>query len=110
MTDRPRMDLRASTLESFDGVWSSMTARLAGMGRDEYLWEPAPGCWSVRTAADGVVRVDGDRQQADPDPAPLTTIGWRLWHIGVDALDGYSAGLFGAGGATASGTDDVMGS
>lgn len=105
MTDRPPMDLRASTLDSFDGVWSSMTERLAGIGRDEYLWEPAPGCWSVRLAADGVARVDGDRQAADPDPAPLTTIGWRLWHIGVDALDGYSVGLFGAGGATASGTE-----
>jgi hypothetical protein len=103
MTDGPSRDLRSSTLDSFDGVWSNLSERLAGITRDEYLWEPAVGCWSVRAGPDGVVRVDGDRQAA-PDPAPVTTIGWRLWHIGVDALDSYSDGLLGTTGAMASGT------
>lgn len=103
MTDSPPNDLRATTLDSFDGVWSNLTERLVGITRDEYLWEPAGGCWSVHAGADGVVRVDGDRQ-AEPDPAPVTTIAWRLWHIGVDALDSYSGRLLDATGAAASGT------
>lgn len=104
MADRPTLDLRIATIDSFDGVWSSLTERLAGITRDEYLWEPAAGCWSVRTGDDGIARVDGDRQ-SDPDPAPLTTIAWRMWHIGVDALDSYSVRLLGTTGADAAGAD-----
>jgi hypothetical protein len=36
-------------------------------------------------------------ENAEPDeidPAPMTTIAWRLWHIAVDCLDGYSARAF----------------
>ena len=103
MSDRPTRDLRVATLDACDDVWSALTARLAGITADEYLWEPAAGCWSVRRGADGVARVDGDGP-SDPDPAPLTTIAWRLWHIAVDALDSYSERLVGATGARVSGT------
>lgn len=72
-------------------VHQRLDDRIDGLAEREYLWEPAPGCWSVREGDDGVERVD--LQPGDPDPAPLTTIAWRLWHI-TYALRGYSDQLF----------------
>ena len=62
-----------------------------GLTRDEYLWEPVSGCWTVREIADGV---RADWADPDPDPPPVTTIAWRLWHVAVDCLDSYSARVF----------------
>lgn len=60
-------------------VWQRLQARLEGLTDEEYHWEPAPGCWGIRTRADGSVRAD----VAIPatDPVPFTTIAWRLWHV-----------------------------
>ncbi|MFE0551352.1 DinB family protein [Streptomyces pilosus] len=35
-------------LEQFDQAREMARVRLAGLGDEEYLWEPVPGCWSVR--------------------------------------------------------------
>lgn len=72
-------------------VHQRLRDRLQGLSEHEYLWEPAPGCWSVRKDEDGVERVE--RAPGDPDPAPLTTIAWRLWHI-ADALRSYTDRAF----------------
>jgi hypothetical protein len=53
--------------------------RLAGLGDDEYFWEPVVACWSIRQGADGAWRVDWD--PSHPDPPPFTTIAWRMAHI-----------------------------
>jgi hypothetical protein len=52
--------------------------RLHGLTDNEYFWEPAPGCWSVRQTADGMWAADGP---LGPETGPLTTIAWRLWHL-----------------------------
>lgn len=75
-------------LETFDDVRSRTLARLDGLTDAEYLWEPVASCLTLRTAADGVVRAD-PRPAPDVLPAPFTTIGWRIWHIGADCLRGY---------------------
>ena len=54
--------------------------RLTGLTDDEYLWEPAPGCWSLRARPDGTTA--SDWAFPPPDPPPLTTIAWRMAHIG----------------------------
>lgn len=82
-------------LSLFDYVHGRLAARLAGLGDGEYLWEPVPGCWSVRAGADGVFRADTAGPGPQPDPAPFTTIAWRMWHIGADCLHGYSVRFFG---------------
>jgi hypothetical protein len=62
-----------------DYVWQRTSLRLGGLGDDEYFWEPVPGCWSVRNRGDG--RYQADWAQRAPEPAPFTTIAWRLAHL-----------------------------
>jgi DinB superfamily len=87
----PEAQMAKSTTEELvallDYAHHRLRDRLEGMSEREYLWEPAPGCWSVRAGEDGVERVDLER--GEPDPAPLTTIAWRLWHI-ADCLRSYT--------------------
>ena len=53
--------------------------RVDGLTDEEYFWEPAPGCWSIRQRGDG--RWTADWPLPRPDPEPFTTIAWRLWHL-----------------------------
>jgi hypothetical protein len=62
---------------------------------DEYLWEPAPGAWSLRRRGEATTPmaagggdVVADFAFPEPTPPPVTTIAWRLAHVIV--------GLFGA--------------
>ncbi|MFF3793878.1 DinB family protein [Streptomyces sp. NPDC001981] len=59
---------------------------------EEYLWEPVPGCWSVRRRAEGpgpgatVLVGAGDwgrdaTPPPHPTPPPFTTLAWRLSHL-----------------------------
>jgi hypothetical protein len=52
-----------------------------GVTDDEYFWEPAPDCWTVRRQPDGTCMADW--ASPEPSPAPFTTIAWRLAHIGM---------------------------
>ncbi len=76
-------------LGSIDYVWSRVRGRIEGLSQDEYLFEPVVGCWSVRPAEHGVWRVDW--VSPNPDPAPVTSMAWRLWHIGSECLAGYTS-------------------
>ena len=53
--------------------------KLEGLTDEEYLWEPVPGCWSLRPDENGLYQVE--TVQPEPKPAPVTTIGWRLMHL-----------------------------
>ncbi|MBG0857054.1 DinB family protein [Streptomyces spinoverrucosus] len=94
-------------LEQFDFARERLTDRMTGpvmdsgdgtdtkvgpMTDEEYLWEPVPGCWSVRRRVDGpgpratLLAGTGDwgRDAASyphPWPPPFTTIAWRLSHL-----------------------------
>ncbi|AXE24401.1 DinB family protein [Streptomyces globosus] len=101
----PRLAL---LLAQFDFARERLTARLSGPVMDsgdgaatavdgpltdgEWLWEPVPGCWSVRRRTDG----PGPRATAlagcgpwgrdaaaypHPWPPPFTTLAWRLSHL-----------------------------
>jgi hypothetical protein len=60
------------------------------LGDDELFWEPVPGSWGVRRRdacesrepfGSGEWVVDFDGPVSMTDAAPMTTIGWLLWHI-----------------------------
>ena len=74
MKDRVRL----LTLQ-LDEAYFFLRERLEGLTDEEFFWEPAPGCWTVRRLPDG--RWAADYAEPDPDPPPLTTIGWRLVHV-----------------------------
>src|SRR5438552_7941920 len=69
---------KADIIDLVDFAFGRLRARLEGLSDDEYLWEPAPGCWSIRADEHG--RMRGDWVQP-VWPAPLTTLAWRLGHI-----------------------------
>jgi hypothetical protein len=67
--------------------------RLDGLTDGEYLWEPAPGSWSIRPrgtstspAPIGAGELQRDDAADEPDPPPVTTIAWRIAHITVECL------------------------
>jgi hypothetical protein len=73
--------------------------RLEGLTDEEYFWEPVEGCWSLHRAADGRWRLDGARPETSPPPSPppVTTIAWRLVHIGATCLANRASAFFGDG-------------
>jgi DinB superfamily len=75
-------------LSSLEYVWSRIRGRLSGLTADEYLWEPVPGCWSVRPGPGGGWEID--RPDPELSPPPVTTIAWRLWHIASECLADYT--------------------
>ncbi len=81
-----------STCSLLDHVWARVRGRLDGLTDDEYLWEPVANCWSVRARDD---RWIVECQVAGPEPAPVTTIAWRSWHVGSGCINGSAARLFG---------------
>ncbi|PSK98946.1 DinB family protein [Murinocardiopsis flavida] len=64
----------------FDLTWSLFEYHLERVDPGDFLWEPAPVCWTVRRGDDGVWRPDW--AEPEPDPVPVPTIGWVSWHIG----------------------------
>jgi hypothetical protein len=76
--------------------------RLEGLTDEEYLWEPVPGAWSIRprgTCSSPAPIGSGPMQRDDapdePDPAPVTTIAWRVAHLTVECLAMRTASHFG---------------
>ncbi len=64
---------------AMEEAWTSLCGWLEGLTEAEFLWEPVPGCWTVRPTEEG--RWTLDYAIPDPDPPPFTTIAWRLLHL-----------------------------
>ena len=90
--------------DQLDVHWRySLRPRLDGLTDEEYLWEPAAGSWSIRPRSlAGTSHAAGggdlvmDYEVPEPEPAPVTTIAWRLGHLVVSCLGMRSASHFGA--------------
>jgi hypothetical protein len=92
MTTVPAEPVLRAVLGQIDWWWSALFhPRVRGLTDEESMWEPAPRCWTVHAEADGLTRVD--YHWPPPQPPPLTTIGWRLAHIGL-MLAGRTTGYF----------------
>ncbi len=72
----------------FDVTLEFFWPRMDGLTDTEYLWEPGPGAWSVRPRAErrtGHSHGRGDwvfeYEPGGPQPAPLRTIAWLMWHV-----------------------------
>jgi hypothetical protein len=71
--------MKEELLDLSDDVWQRFRRRIEGLTDEEYQWQPAAGCWTIGARSDGSLR--HDFAVPPPDPAPFTTIAWRLWHV-----------------------------
>jgi hypothetical protein len=81
-------------IDQLDWHWTyQLRPRLEGLTDHEYHWQPVDGCWricpeetstSVRLWGTGAFRME--QAEGDPDPAPVTTIAWRMAHIIVEVF------------------------
>jgi DinB family protein len=93
-----RTDRVGLLLDQLDSSVGITRERLTGLTDDEYFWEPVPGAWSLRQDDRGRWRLDGGGGGGPaPDPAPVTTIAWRLGHLGGMAVGGFASRRFGDG-------------
>ncbi|MFC4783714.1 DinB family protein [Nocardioides sp. MAHUQ-72] len=107
MTTTTALTWNPLLLDQLELHWrTALRPRLEGMTDDEYLWEPTPGSWSVRPRGSSSAPVQAglgdftiDFAFPQPEPAPFTTIAWRLGHVIVGCLAMRNASHFG-GGAT----------
>ena len=80
--------------EQLDWHWREhLRPRLDGLTDDEYFWEPVAGCWNVRRRGESTAPIAAGSGEfaiefaiPEPEPAPVTTIAWRLGHIIVGVL------------------------
>ncbi|QIJ65519.1 DinB family protein [Streptomyces sp. JB150] len=64
----------------FDLTWSLFEYHLERLEPDDFLWEPAVTCWTVRRGDEGTWVPDW--AESEPGIVPVPTIGWLSWHIG----------------------------
>ncbi|HZT95322.1 MAG TPA: DinB family protein [Chloroflexota bacterium] len=84
-------DARAMFLQGFDYTNNRLVERLRGLSDDEYLWKPVPACWTIVESDEGY-RKEWE-QRPDGAPEPVTTIAWRLCHISLDVLGGFTVSV-----------------
>ncbi|WP_028934786.1 DinB family protein [Pseudonocardia spinosispora] len=90
---------RDQLVAQLDFYWDhSLTPRLDGLTDEEFRWEPVDGCWTVRTVPDGDPVIDWE--WPTPDPAPVTTIAWRLAHMAIGCFGIRASSHFGDGSLT----------
>jgi hypothetical protein len=87
MTEQTALErVKQDLLGLADFAYERLRRRVDGLTDEEYFWEPAPGCWSVRPAGNGTFRFEG-AGAGRVEPAPLTTIAWRMAHL-IDLMAG----------------------
>jgi hypothetical protein len=80
-------DLTTQLADQLDYHWTNqLRPRFDELTDEEYFWQPVPDCWTVHP--DGAI----DFTYPEPQPAPFTTIAWRLAHVivGVFAMRNHS--------------------
>jgi len=90
-------------IDQADWHWKNqLRPRLEGLSDAEYLWEPVDGAWNVRPRGSGGTSMAAgsgdfviDWEFPTPDPAPVTTIAWRIGHLVVGVFGMRVASHFG---------------
>ena len=103
-TTRTTVDWTSELVEQLDLHWrTQLRPRLDGLTDEEYRWEPVRDAWNVRPRGTGSAPIQAGRGDftidfaiPEPDPAPVTTIAWRIGHVVVGVLGARAASHFGA--------------
>lgn len=82
--------LQDQLADQLDWHWThQLRPRLDGLTDDEYYWTPVDNSWTLHR--DGTI----DFAYPPPEPAPVTSISWRLAHIIVGVLAARNHSHFG---------------
>ena len=106
MTDRQtdrQIDWGAQLAQQLSWHWENqLRPRLGGLTDGEYFWKPVPNAWSIHPRGEGDPnnQVGSGAYTIDfrfppPDPAPVTTIAWRLGHLILGVFADRNARHFG---------------
>ncbi|GLY15940.1 hypothetical protein Kisp01_29550 [Kineosporia sp. NBRC 101677] len=88
-------------IEQWEHHWNTqLRDRLEGLADEEYFWAPVADAWNVRVRSDLTTQFGTGAHTIDfafpqPEPAPFTTIAWRLGHVIVGVLAMRNAAHFG---------------
>jgi hypothetical protein len=91
-------------VEQLAAHWTNqLRPKLDQLSDEEYFWEPADGCWSIRRRGESDAPVQGGSGAfivefafPEPFPPPVTTVAWRLAHLIVGVFGTRAANHFGA--------------
>ena len=83
------VDWNSELVDQLEQHWRhQLRPRLDGLTDDEYFWQPVPDCWTISRRgqssapiAFGAGEFTMDYAEPPHDPAPVTTIAWRLAHL-----------------------------
>ncbi|MDP3893816.1 DinB family protein, partial [Nocardioides sp.] len=100
--DTPTLTWNPLLLDQLRWHWDNhLRPRLDGLSDEEYAWEPVADAWSVRPRGTSTAPVQAggagftiDFAFPEPDPAPVTTIAWRIGHLVVGVLGARNASHF----------------
>ncbi len=72
-------------LRHLDQAWSRVQAYLTGLTPDEFAWSPVAHSWHL-TRSGPAGRVTIPYAWKPPQPAPFTTIAWRMAHMAANKV------------------------
>jgi DinB superfamily len=105
------IDWTKELLDQMSWQWdTALRPRLDTIDDEAYRWEPVDGTWGIRRRSEarsgrpqGAGDVVMDLDLPSPDPAPLTTVAWRMGHVAM-VFGERAANHFGNGGVSYSTT------
>jgi len=107
------IDWTHELVDQLELQWAKiLRPRIDSLTDEQYLWEPAAGCWSIRRR-DEAITPDAagagdtvmDFALRPPEPPPFTTIAWRMAHISIGIFGARASNHFGDGSVDEASTD-----
>lgn len=74
--DGVRTDRLGLLLDQFDKAREMAQVRLTGLGDEEFLWEPAPDCWSIRRRAEATTPGFSQYPYGSAPDEPFISVLW----------------------------------
>jgi hypothetical protein len=78
------MSRAALLATAMNETYGRLRGRIVGLTDDEFFWEPATGCWTIYEDRPG--HWTYHYAIPDPNPAPVTSIGWQIVHLATTKL------------------------
>ncbi|MFI8814874.1 MULTISPECIES: hypothetical protein [unclassified Streptomyces] len=70
----------------FDLTWSLSEYHMARLEPEDFLWEPAPLCWTVRADADGTWVADWADTEPEPENDPSCTVARMVARVNSELM------------------------